>query len=419
MEPRTLASRTGRGRSRPCRARSASTVRVVTPGWRRISEKKSPGARSAKRKERRETPASRRRLWRRRRAAYFMRWLRGPAREECPHEWGQQPGRLRYGAGGGGSSPGSFERQGGGDQFTGMGVAGLAHQGVGGRILDDGATLHDGDLVGQAGDQREVMGNQDIGDSQALLETAEKGGDLGGERGIEAVEGLVEDDQLGLGHDGAGDGEALALSAAEFVGAFAQGGARDAGQFQGGCGAPAAHGGGVAALDDERLLHNFGGGEARVEAGGGLLEDELNIEPAPRREGTAREEDLTGGGGFELRQATGERAFAGARGADYGQSAGPVQGEADSREGGGGRTGRPKPAALEIGFGEIADAQQRVTGHKLLRWLGCRRGARGAGRRWWRGCRGGGRSGETTCRIDRAGGGRGRRVPARGGHPGK
>src|ERR1017187_1666344 len=170
---------------------SGSTVRAVTPGWRRISEKKSPGARSAKRKERRETPASRKRLWRRRRAAYFMRWLRGLAREECPHEWGQQPGRLRYGAGGGGSSPGSFERQGGGDQFPGMGVAGLAHQRGGGRILDDGATLHDGDLVGQTGDQREVMGNQDIGDSQALLETAEKGGDLGGERGIEAVEGLV------------------------------------------------------------------------------------------------------------------------------------------------------------------------------------------------------------------------------------
>src|ERR1017187_8735211 len=120
MEPRTLASRTGRGRSRPCRARSASTVRVVTPGWRRISEKKSPGARSAKRKERRETPASRKRLWRRRRSASFMRWVRGLARggmgrEECPQEWGQQPGRLRYGgstrgAGGGGSSPGSFER---------------------------------------------------------------------------------------------------------------------------------------------------------------------------------------------------------------------------------------------------------------------------------------------------------------------
>src|ERR1039458_7931314 len=117
-----------------------------------------------------------------------------------------------------GYSKRSILGEGGGDQFTGMGVAGLAHQGVGGRILDDGATLHDGDLVGQAGDQREVMGNQDIGDSQALLETAEKGGDLGGERGIEAVEGLVEDDQLGLGHEGAGDGEALALSAAEFVG---------------------------------------------------------------------------------------------------------------------------------------------------------------------------------------------------------
>src|SRR5665811_1037895 len=81
------------------------------------------------------------------------------------------------------------------------------------------------------------MGNQDIGDAQAFLETGEKGGDLGGERGIESVEGLVEDEQLGLGDEGARDGQALALSTAEFVGALAERSARDAGKLQGGSGA--------------------------------------------------------------------------------------------------------------------------------------------------------------------------------------
>jgi hypothetical protein len=173
-----------------------------------------------------------------------------------------------------------------------MRVPGLAHQRGGEPLLDDGAALHDGDLVGQPGDQRKVMGNQDIGDPQALLETAEQGGDLGGERGIEPVEGFVEDEQLGLGHQGARDGQALALSAAEFVRALAQGGARDAGQFQGGRGALAAFGARAAALDHERLLDNLGGGESRVEAGGGLLEDELDIQAALRRKRTAFEEDL-------------------------------------------------------------------------------------------------------------------------------
>src|ERR1035437_6401434 len=106
------------------------------------------------------------------------------------------------------------------------------------------------------------MGNQDIGDPQAFLETSKKGGDLGGERGIESVEGLVEDEQLGLGDEGARDGQALALSTAELVGAFAERSARDAGKLQGGSGALAAYGARAAALDHQRLLDHLGGGES-------------------------------------------------------------------------------------------------------------------------------------------------------------
>src|SRR5450759_50597 len=234
------------------------------------------------------------------------------------------------------------------------------------------------------------MGNQDIGDPEAFLETGEKGGDLGGERGVESVERLVEDKQLGFDDQGARDGQALALSTAEFVRALAPRSARDAGQLQGGSGALAAAGARAAALYHQRLLHNLRGGESRFEAGGGLLEDELDVQPPPWREWTAFEEDLARGRGFELRQATRERALAGARGADYGQRAAPVQGEADSGQGGHGGPGRGEPAAAEIGLGEIAYAQQRVSGHELLPWSGRRRAAPEVGRRWQPGCRGGG-----------------------------
>src|ERR1019366_2697377 len=197
-------------------------------------------------------------------------------------------------------------------------------------------------------------------------------------------------EQLGLGDQGARDGQALALAAAEVVGALAESSARDAGKLQGGGGALAAYGARAAALDHQRLLHNFGGGESRVEAGGGLLEDELDIQPPLRRGGKAFEEDLAAAWGFELRQATGERTLAGARGADDGQGAAPVQAEADSGEGGRGGQGRREPAAAYIGFRQIADAQQRVSGHELLPGSGRRRAAPGAGRRWRPGCRAGG-----------------------------
>src|ERR1019366_8400893 len=149
------------------------------------------------------------------------------------------------------------------------------------------------------------MGNQDIRDAQALLEIAEQGGHLGGQGGIESVETLVEDDQLGLDDERARDGQALPLATAEFVGPLAERSARDAGEFQGGSGTLAALGARAAALDRQRLLHPLRGGESRVEAGGGLLEDELDVQAALGGERSPFEEDLAAARGFELRQEIG------------------------------------------------------------------------------------------------------------------
>src|SRR5579871_4192849 len=81
-----------------------------------------------------------------------------------------------------------------------------------GAALDDASAFDDEDLVGAA-DGGEAMGNDEgraaaheIG--QALL-------DEGFGFGIEAGGGFVEDENAGLGQDGARDGDALFLAAGE------------------------------------------------------------------------------------------------------------------------------------------------------------------------------------------------------------
>ena len=61
------------------------------------------------------------------------------------------------------------------------------------------------------------MGDEDIGELQPLLQVGEKVHDLGLHRDVEGGDGLVEDDQLGIQRNGAGDTDALALAAGEFV----------------------------------------------------------------------------------------------------------------------------------------------------------------------------------------------------------
>ena len=60
------------------------------------------------------------------------------------------------------------------EQCRGVGVQRLAEDLLGLGVLDHGAEVHDADRVGNMLDDGEVMGNEQIGDAEVLLELTEQ-----------------------------------------------------------------------------------------------------------------------------------------------------------------------------------------------------------------------------------------------------
>ena len=84
-------------------------------------------------------------------------------------------------------------------------------------LLDDLAVLHDHDAVAERAHDLEVVRDEEVGEARLVLQLAQQLDDLGLHRQVERRGRLVEEDELGLERDGAGDGEALPLPAGEFV----------------------------------------------------------------------------------------------------------------------------------------------------------------------------------------------------------
>src|SRR5207248_1230443 len=137
--------------------------------------------------------------------------------------------------------------------------------------------MHDGDVAGDPSGEGEVVGDENAGEVEAAAEVEEQGGDLGLQKQVEAGERFVEDEEARLEDQGAGDGEALTLAAAEAERGFAGGSAGKADELQPLEGFAAAGIGRAAALDEERLFEKLSGGEPRIQAGGRFLEDELDV----------------------------------------------------------------------------------------------------------------------------------------------
>ncbi len=91
-------------------------------------------------------------------------------------------------------------------------------EGLVGSALYDLALFYDEDLVGSA-DGGETVGYDEGG--AALHEEVEAVLDHGFGLGVEGAGGLVEDEDAGVGEDGAGDGDPLALAAGELDAALA------------------------------------------------------------------------------------------------------------------------------------------------------------------------------------------------------
>ena len=93
----------------------------------------------------------------------------------------------------------------------------LAQDGVPLADLDDLAAIHDGDPVRDAGDDAQVVRDQDQPDPGIALDLGKEVQNLRLDGYIEGGRRLVGDDQLRLAHERHGDHDPLAQAARELV----------------------------------------------------------------------------------------------------------------------------------------------------------------------------------------------------------
>ena len=88
---------------------------------------------------------------------------------------------------------------------------------VRGRDLDDPAEVHHRDAIRDVADDGEIVGDEDVGEVELLLQVDEQVEHLRLDRDVERGDRLVRDDELRLQHERAGEPDALPLAAAELV----------------------------------------------------------------------------------------------------------------------------------------------------------------------------------------------------------
>ena len=102
-------------------------------------------------------------------------------------------------------------------QCLGVGMARIGEQRLGRCLLDDPPLVHDGDVIAEMLDHRQVVADEEVCDAMAALKILHQVQDLGLDRDIEGGDRLVGNDQLRPRDQRAGDGDALALTAGEFM----------------------------------------------------------------------------------------------------------------------------------------------------------------------------------------------------------
>ena len=193
---------------------------------------------------------------------------------------------------------------------------------LGGRQLDDLAEVHDRDPVGDVADDGEVVGDEEVGQVELLLQLDEQVEHLRLDRDVERGHRLVGDDELRAQHEGAGEADPLALAAAELVRVAPGrlGAEADALEhLDHGLVAPLA----LEPVDPQALADEVAHLHARVERADGVLEDDLHV-PAHRLQLGAAETphvdavelDLAGGRLEQPQQRAAERRLAAAGLAD-------------------------------------------------------------------------------------------------------
>ena len=182
---------------------------------------------------------------------------------------------------------GAVELRHGGQKRAGIGM-GRALQHLGGLAeLDDLAEIHDRDPVGDMTDDSDIMGDEEVGQMQPALQLAQQIQDLRLDRDVQRRGRLVQHQEARLQRQRAGDGDALALAAGEFMGIAVEqlgpqadllGKPHDAGLALGRA-QPVRHG--------QRLGDDAGHRHARIQRALRVLEHDLEA-PAERGQRLAR-----------------------------------------------------------------------------------------------------------------------------------
>ena len=121
------------------------------------------------------------------------------------------------------------------------------------------------------------MGDQQIGQSELFLQIREKVDHLGLDTDVERADRLVGDDQIGLGRQGSGDPDPLALATGELVRIAPERSVRQSDGVEQLPHPDADGGSGAQLVSADRLGDDALDALARVEAGIRVLEDHLHV----------------------------------------------------------------------------------------------------------------------------------------------
>ncbi|BBK32731.1 hypothetical protein STHU_33650 [Allostella humosa] len=183
-------------------------------------------------------------------------------------------------------------------------------------------------------DQCQVVRDEEVGDAAPALHVAQQVDDLGLDRHVQRRYRLVADDDHGLDRQGAGNRHALALAARQLVRIAVEMllGQPHLGQELGHPPAPVAAG--AQAMDAQGVAHRVGDPAARVQAGIGVLEDDLHaaaeahgVLAQHRRRILPLQQEAAGAGRHQPCQAVGERGLAAAGFADHCQRLARLDGQ--------------------------------------------------------------------------------------------
>ena len=123
--------------------------------------------------------------------------------------------------------------------------------------LDQPAEIHHPDAGRHEAHHREIVGDQEIGEAEPVLQITHQVEDLRLDRDVEGRGRLVADDEIGVGGDRARNRDPLALAAGEFVRKLAPVGRMEADEFEQ-----------FADPGDGRAFSGAGAGVARAETPG-------------------------------------------------------------------------------------------------------------------------------------------------------